>query len=317
MPLPTPHTNWLTLVWLCIPLLATTEPGVVRMNMARAQDSLALHGRSTPSVRLINDLPRKPAYHVNASIGMPGQMVSLILDTGSSDLWMFAPIMRSALPDRATGICDLSSSTYREVSKEPFDISYVDGTHVTGTYMQDTLAFGDSIMLSNLTMAIVDKMGQGHTGGMGIMGIASNAGEAAVEEGARAYPNFMDLMVEQKLIASKTYSLDLGGRGAQPGSILFGGYDTSRMEGNLSFLSLQPLAGRTAYFAVPWTSFTLTDNDGTRAVGAGSELNLTAEFDSGTSMTYVPVSLFVQLITYFNAHSCHGATCLVSCDVAN
>ena len=137
---------------------------------------------------------------------------------------------------------------------------------------------------------------------MGIMGIDFTANEAAVADGAESYPSFMDVMVQQDLISTRSYSLNFDGIDSPTGTILFGGYDTSEYLGELALLPVQP--GRTGAYTdlrVSWSGLTLTDDAGTYSLRDSASSPQPAILDSGSSLTYLPAALFEQLAAYFGA----------------
>jgi hypothetical protein len=66
------------------------EPKVLHMPMARNPNANPLAKRDSASVTVTNALS-EGIYFVNATVGTPGQLVQLVLDTGSSDVWFFGP----------------------------------------------------------------------------------------------------------------------------------------------------------------------------------------------------------------------------------
>jgi hypothetical protein len=69
---------------------ALAEPKVLHMPMARNPNANPLAKRDSASVTVTNALS-EGIYFVNATVGTPGQLVQLVLDTGSSDVWFFGP----------------------------------------------------------------------------------------------------------------------------------------------------------------------------------------------------------------------------------
>ena len=75
-------------------------------------------------------------------------------------------------------------------------------------------------------------MGLAHetTTGSGLIGVGYDVNEAVVQSGESnaPYASIMDTMVNQSLIATKSYSLYLNDYASSSGSIMFGGADTGK-----------------------------------------------------------------------------------------
>jgi hypothetical protein len=156
-------------------------------------------------------------YAVNVSVGTPAQHLILDIDTGSSDIWMFGPhSCDSRTSACAGGAFDPDSSTsIQNACSDPnqcpaFNIQYgTPGSGVEGYYFQDTLGIAGKT-LKNLTMAFATKAVATDTG---IMGIGFELGESLEDEEQTTYKNLVEVMYDQKLIPSVSYSLyldDLG-----------------------------------------------------------------------------------------------------------
>jgi hypothetical protein len=198
-------------------LAATTalaEPRVLHMPMTRNANHpgpLAKRADSTANtaqVTVVNDVSYG-LYYVNATVGTPGQELSLILDTGSSDVWFFGT-GACATSTQSQGDCfggeynDKKSSTYKLLDKGSFQIQYgTQGSNVQGDYISDTFTVGGATV-KQATMAVAYEVSEVPTGIMGV-GFASN--EAIVSEGGKAYNSIVDTMVSEGVIGSKAYSL--------------------------------------------------------------------------------------------------------------
>jgi hypothetical protein len=68
------------------------------------------------------------------------------------------------------------------------------------------------------------------TTGNGLIGVGYDVNEAIVQSGSSSqpYPSIMDTMLNQSLIATKSYSLYLDDLAASSGAIMFGGADTGK-----------------------------------------------------------------------------------------
>ncbi|KAK8013633.1 Elongation factor G- mitochondrial [Apiospora marii] len=230
-------------------------------------------------------------YFTTVSIGSPAQEVTLLLDTGSSDLWV--PSASACAKDNGCtfGSFDPSKSiSFDKAGRRPFDIQYLDGAHTKGDYFADDLDIGGAKIL-NLTMAL----GQETDRSFGILGVGYALNEAAVAESSRsssAYPNLPAQMFKEGLITTNAYSLWLNKQDAKGGQILFGGVDIAKYEGQMLMMDVQPDASRKALtsFIVPMTSLTATSPSGSDTLLTG-EFPLPVVLDSGSTFTSLPTEL--------------------------
>lgn len=173
-----------------------------------------------------NGLGDSTGYAINITIGTPPQDVLVLLDTGSSDLWV--PAQGSLLCSNAEALCnangtipnqdarvfafDPSSSSSFKNSTLPFNISYVDGTLITGSFAQDTVGFGSaSIQKGNFAVA---QNASSSTPVEGILGVGySNFESMASNFNQTPYPNIVQQMVQENLISSAVYSVWLNDNG--------------------------------------------------------------------------------------------------------
>jgi hypothetical protein len=102
------------------------------------------------------------------------------------------------------------SSSLTVIARGTFSISYVTpNSGVTGDYITDNFALGGTT-IQNLTMAVATNAAYVPTG---IMGIGFDADESIAVSGGKPYHNIIDVMVQQKIINTRAYSLwldDLG-----------------------------------------------------------------------------------------------------------
>lgn len=123
-------------------------------------------------------------YFVAVEMGTPPQKLELIVDTGSSDVWTFAPgVCESAQTSGQAclgGSFDTSkSSTYKLVQEGLFSIQYADGSGVDGDYIQDSFTVGGQT-IKELTMASAT---QDSSNNAGIMGIGLAERESITNQG--------------------------------------------------------------------------------------------------------------------------------------
>ncbi|KAE9366541.1 acid protease [Stipitochalara longipes BDJ] len=258
-------------------------------------------------------------YAANVTIGTPPQSFGVQIDTGSSDMWV-PSVGACAETTQLDGGCpngefdQTASSTFVDVGRNEFNISYVDGTGSTGDYFQDTFRIGGST-LKNFEMGLATST----TIGTGIMGIGYNTSEANVDTGnGTEYANLPLAMVNQGLINSAAYSLWLNDLQATSGNVLFGGVDTARFSGNLIAVDVYPTdrARRVTSFTVAWTSLSATSSSGTDVLTPSNFAEPTI-LDSGTTITLLPDQLAQQIFAELGAEVNEqlGAV-IVPCDLA-
>jgi hypothetical protein len=319
---------WLGLARLCLADHGTLSLRTYRNHEKHAQalrkrDMEHLAKRSPFTVDLGNiDYLGGGFYYVNASVGTPVQEVQLDIDTGSSDIWMFG--VDSCDQTRflcAGGVFDESASTsITIISQGTFKIQYfTEGSGVTGDYITDNFGIGTQT-INNLTMGVASKAVSVNTG---IMGIGFDTNEAAyasdIAHGVTdvpPYANLLDVMKSQGLVDSRSYSLYLDDLEAATGSIVFGGYDKAKFQGDLGILDIQPNAqtGNYSDFSVILGSVGVTDSSGSTVLTTSNMPNIVI-LDSGTAFTIIPQDLLDEIVSYFGAVNDPTYSYIVRCDL--
>lgn len=232
-------------------------------------------------------------YYANISVGTPFQDLMVQIDTGSSDTWVPYAGARICTSQREGGcpggsFSPDSSSTFNVVGQDEFNISYVDGTGVTGDYFTDAFGIGGA-SLKNFQMGIATA----GTIGVGIMGIGYNNSVANVFTGdGRVYANLPDALVDAGAIKTTAYSLWLNDLQSSEGEILFGGIDTAKYTGDLISIRVYPSRGsdEVTSFTVALTSLSATSSSGTDQL-TPPDYAIAAILDSGTTITLLPDDL--------------------------
>ncbi|KAG9243499.1 aspartic peptidase domain-containing protein [Calycina marina] len=268
---------------------------VAKRGFTSRRDTLVGHDNGDDADE--TSLPQDAAYtryFANVSIGEPGQIIQLHVDTGSSDVWVIANDA-DVTPDPADypqgtpgGTFDLSAST---TASEPFigglNISYLDGSGAYGDLFTDTLAVAGST-LTNFTIGLAHKASMGR----GILGLGfpialSFIGNPNIAEERKL--TLLDSMVDDEQITSQGFSLWLNDVDSSSGAIVFGGIDTKKYNGTLASLSMYPTPGQTDFEhpLISFTSLAITTPSGSQTL-TPDDYAYPAILDSGTTVTVVP-----------------------------
>lgn len=295
---------------------ATENPQrVIPVSFSKPKGALpALHKRAGTYSQELNNNLTGGGYYAQVTVGTPPQTVDLIVDTGSSDVWVLdsdANLCKSMSMQNYYGYClstydPSKSSTYSVVSDNTFTIQYVDGSGAEGDYIKDNFSIGGAD-IEALQMGLAENS----TINSGLLGIGFAANVAA----RTPYPNIMNLFQDQGLIAIQAYSLYLDDLYAETGTILFGGLDTAKFIGELKTVDIQPdRYGNYSSFTVALTSLSVIADNGTAS--NYSRTAVPVILDSGTTLTYVPESMANRIFHAFDAIDDTSGTGLVfiNCD---
>lgn len=210
-------------------------------------------------------------YETTITVGTPPQTLSVDIDTGSSDLWVYGPNL-GLESFNAT-----RSTTYKNLNSK-FQISYADSTQISGSWGSDVVGVG-SVSLTDVPFAVAENSAQDDLN-VGILGI----GPITLEADTREYLNFPALLKEQGFISRNAYSLYLDPLTSASGVVLFGGVDTAKIAGTMAVMPITT----PNYLTV-------------EAFVLGHHLP-NALLDSGTTYTYFEDSAIIKAIAeHFNA----------------
>lgn len=221
------------------------------------------HKRATP-VAITDD--KDISYILDVYLGSQQEKVTVLLDTGSSDLWVFGPGVSGA----QGGTFDPSKSSDDTSTGEGFDISYLDGSSALGSYYKDDFSFSLGLTLVlDFQFAVVNQANADSTG---ILGIADKNQESGLSQ----YDNLPWALLKAGVTPKASYSLFLGSEQEGKGTVIFGGIDTDKYEGELQKYSL------------PDNSFLGLTVESADVGGKTIQLGQQFVFDSGTSWNLWP-----------------------------
>ncbi|KAK6001432.1 hypothetical protein QM012_002763 [Aureobasidium pullulans] len=236
------------------------------------------------------------AYFLNISVGTPGQLQTVMLDTGSSDLFV---------TDSTASFCQNStcaggtfnaskSSTFQVIAPAAFNTSFGDGSTDSGDLISDVVQIRD-LIVTNVTLGLAHNVKPNTGIQMGLLGLGYSVNEGSALNNGTQYPNFIETLVTAGEIASRLYSIYLSNIG-QYGSIIFGGVDTEKFQGNLVTLNCFPLGNNVRDFRLSMPSVTIVDANGTTTQIVSKNNTQYGFFDSGSTSWYVAEAVFTRII---------------------
>ncbi|OJJ47538.1 hypothetical protein ASPZODRAFT_1707769 [Penicilliopsis zonata CBS 506.65] len=271
---------------------------VTKRSRAPRHDVSLRRRDKTASLTLTNDVDM---YVANISLGTPKQKIQVILDTGSSDLWVNTRESCDSNDNYgneclAYGIYDANTSSTYVFDNSDFDISYADDSGAAGDYVNDTLTLGsDTVKDFQFGVAYDSDSAQG------VFGIGYALNEAELEYTDTTYPNLPEALVNAGLINTPAYSLWLDDLDASSGSILFGGVNSGKYTGELQTLPIIPYEKTYyVYFMIALTGMSIDSGDKTTSISGSSNFPQGAILDSGTSLTYLSDPITKQIFDALN-----------------
>ncbi|CAM1509095.1 Fc.00g028340.m01.CDS01 [Cosmosporella sp. VM-42] len=234
-------------------------------------------------------------YFSEITIGTPPQSFKVVLDTGSSNLWVPSQSCGSIACYLHSKYDSSESSTYKGNGSE-FEIHYGSGS-LTGFVSNDVMTIGDLTIENQDFAEATSEPGLAFAFGRfdGILGL----GYDTISVNHITPPFYQ--MVNQKLLDEPVFAFYLGDTEGES-EATFGGVDDSRYSGKLEYIPLR----RKAYWEV--------DLD---AIAFGDEVaemeNTGAILDTGTSLNVLPSALAELLNKEIGAKKGYNGQYTVDC----
>jgi saccharopepsin len=236
-------------------------------------------------------------YYTEISLGTPAQTFKVILDTGSSNLWVPSTKCTSIACFLHTKYDSSSSSSYK-ANGTTFAIQYGSGS-MEGFVSNDVLKIGDLAIQNQDFAEATKEPGLAFAFGKfdGILGLAYDT--ISVNHITPPFYN----MVNQKLIDQPVFSFRLGGSEDDGGEAVFGGIDNSAYTGKINYVPLR----RKAYWEVELEQVTFGDDV--------LELeNTGAAIDTGTSLIVLPTDIAEMINAQIGATRSWNGQYTLPCD---
>jgi len=234
-------------------------------------------------------------YFSEIEIGTPPQTFKVVLDTGSSNLWVPSSECGSIACYLHNKYDSTASSTYKK-NGTSFEIQYGSGS-LSGFVSQDTMAIGDLKIKGQDFAEATNEPGLAFAFGRfdGILGL----GYDTISVNGIVPPFYK--MVEQKLLDEPVFSFALGDTNGES-EVIFGGVNKDAYEGKITTLPLR----RKAYWEVDFDSIALGDDV--------AELENTGIIlDTGTSLIALPSQLAEMLNAQIGAKKGYNGQYSIDC----
>jgi saccharopepsin len=257
----------------------------------------AIHDNKDHSVPVSNFLNAQ--YFSEITIGTPPQSFKVVLDTGSSNLWVPSSECGSIACYLHTKYDSSSSSTYKK-NGTSFEIRYGSGS-LSGFVSQDHVTIGDLNIKDQLFAEATEEPGLAFAFGRfdGILGLGYDS--ISVN---RIVPPFYS-MIDQGLLDEPVFAFYLGNADDEgdESEAVFGGVNENHYSGKLIEIPLR----RKAYWEVDLDAITFGD--------ATAELDNTGVIlDTGTSLIVLPSTLAELLNKEIGAKKGYNGQYTIECE---
>lgn len=257
------------------------------------------------------------------NLGNPPQTVTVLVDTGSSELWVNPDCRTARSSDQAQqcvkfGRYDPDKSTTPALG--PFgqeELNYGDPTDTSTQtsaliyYYADVVALGGA-KIKNQTFGVVARSkGQSQ----GILGLAPDLKGGFDTD--QPYPLVLSSMAEQGVIASRVFSLDLRHADSDYGAVVYGGVDRSKFIGALEKRPMVKGIGGEYRLAVELSTVGITNSKGQSSNFKVQGQDANVMLDSGSTVSRMHAAVARPLLDALDAQSDGEGYYQVPCSLKN
>ncbi|EWC45719.1 hypothetical protein DRE_05056 [Drechslerella stenobrocha 248] len=248
--------------------------------------------------------PNDISYWVNVDFGSSQKSFRLVLDTGSADTWVPSSecIAQSCLAHRTYGPGDSSTLTFTD--NKTFSIKYASG-NVEGSIVNDSLSLGP-VTLENVSFGLATVVSDDFTAFPvdGILGLGFPS--ASVQK----VPTFLDNLISQQIITKRVFGVHLhrSSDAAGNGSVIFGGIDSSRIEGGPTALKYYSLNTTSHLWSIRLSDVLIDGKS------AGFEEGRNVVIDTGTALVLIPPDDALKLHQPISGTRSNGQTFYIPCN---
>ncbi|KAK9364192.1 aspartic peptidase domain-containing protein [Lipomyces starkeyi] len=220
------------------------------------------------------------SYYVDIQLGSgPSSIFSVVVDTGSYDLWVYS--------ESCTNISCVSHHQFGPENSTTLEVYYDKGFSISyGQGKVSGIAATDYVEIAGYNMSMGFGLVEDVANSFNAFPVDGILGLSASDVQINGYPSIMAVLANGGLISREVFAIDLGtGVNANGGSISFGGVDTSRFTGDISFVDVANSQGL-------W----IVDVDDCYVNGkAENLLDKLALIDTGTTLILIPSDDALQI----------------------
>lgn len=220
-----------------------------------------------------------------------GQVLEVLPDTGSPDLWVAASNCTNCL-ENAT-LFDVSASCTAQQLGDRERFAYRDGTSASGGSFLDTVRFGDLTLTSQFLIQVDHMDAETSMQSDGILGLAPFSSRGKT---------FLTRMFEEHLDLPKQFSFFLKGHTDSTSKLVFGDPDFDQYAKERRFQYARAHGGESqatwlvSVRSVTWTGSSWNGQSLAAAGAAQPARGIGALVDSGTSLMVLPSELYDSLM---------------------
>jgi len=233
-------------------------------------------------------------YFAPISVGTPSQTFNVILDTGSSDLWVATNQCTSCPPGIST--FNPSSSSSVTVSAQSIQINYGSGS-VAGTLAQDSVNMGGFVVQNQVLTLVTDTSANFLQAPIsGLMGLAfSTIAQSKATPFWQALANGNSFSTPEMSFFLTRFNGDANAQTLEPGgAFTLGGTNSSLFTGDIDFVNI-PSGVTPSFWLLPLQTVQVNGKSATIPTGNSA----LAAIDTGTTLVAGPTaavqSIFAQI----------------------
>ncbi|KAF9432318.1 hypothetical protein BGZ76_010971 [Entomortierella beljakovae] len=172
-------------------------------------------------------------------IGTPSQEFSVVLDTGSSDLWVSSISCRTLTCLNLRRFVPSRSRSFRETS-QPWSITYADSSQVSGIVGSDDITVaGITVLNQTFGLATVNTGGTASAGVDGILGLGFDS-NAEISGANTVITNMIaNGQIDESIVSVwLNKAVDQDPESTYGGQFIFGGVDDSLFTGSITYVNV-------------------------------------------------------------------------------